>query len=421
MFDKVFKRFERSMKVSWREQPTSQDVAAIRDHRDRLALVIKSRWQIIAVLIAFAVGLLVLFWGKVPFSSMFTYGLPSMLALAFLIACNTLYQLTYRRLANLAFLNWAQLLVDMVFAAILVYFSGGASSLLWPLMLLFIIEGAVIIGPYGAWGLAVVGFSLLAIIASGEMVGLFPQVVAPFGVRVFEPDSRTYIVILTWQAAVLFGMALTSNSLLRLLGRTTRAVRPNSVIDEPTGLFSQQHFFKMVDIELGRAGRFGQAAHLLVLDIDDFGQFNKQFGIDAGDEIIKRIADSLVDEVRHAGGRDGSSNLVARLGGEEFAILYSEALESEEAPDAEDAAILAESIRSTIERIRVDDVGVTVSIGIASFPDDGMELDHLRNEADAALARAVSFGGNRIQQSGAFSNLADDDEFVPFFDSSEHE
>lgn len=414
MFERIWKRLDRSMKVSWREQPTRHDVAAVKEHRDKMALVIRTRWQILAVLFAYVAGLVLLNRTTAPADEVVHGTVPLICLIVAVLLFNTLYQLTYRRLSNLAFLNWTQLVVDMVFVALLVYFTGGASSIIWPMMLLFIIEGAIIIGPFGAWGLALVGMALLSFIVVGEMWETVPRYTSPFTPPAFDKGSTAFVSLLVWQAAVLFGMALTSNSLARLLSRTARSARPNAVLDDETGLFSAGHFFKLVDIELARARRAETSAHLLVIDIDEFGEFNRRFGIDAGDEIIRKVADCLVAEVRHVGGIDGSSNLVARLAGEEFAILYSYSLDSTTSPDAEEAAVLAEKIRAHVARTFVDGVGVTVSIGIASMPDDGLELEQLRDEADAALAMAASGGGNRIQSAGAFLSEEDDDEYVPF-------
>lgn len=396
------KRLERAMKVSWREKPSSHDVAAMRDHRDRMGLVIKTRWQITAVLIAFAIGYFIVFGGSLTDQEIRHFGIPIITLLVSTLALNGLYQATYRRLANVAFLNWAQLLVDVVYIAALVYLTGGLTSFLWPMMLLIVIEGAVIIGPSGAWGLGLFAVVMLGVAyLLGGIEGL-PTSTIPFGLGRVNPgaDIRDHLVIYVWQAAVILGMALTSNSLLRILSRPQRLPASRTIVDEMTGLLSQPHFRKMLEIEIARAVRSGEGVHLLIIDLDDFGTFNERFGIDAGDAMIARVAEELSDVVSGSGGAP-TSNMVARLGGEEFGVLFVQPIDHVGAPDAGDVARLAESIHERLSSIRVDGAGITVSIGIASAPDDGATTSSIIDAADAALSRAVERGGNRIEVTGS--------------------
>lgn len=394
------KRLERSMKVSWREQPTSHDVAAMRDHRDKMGLVIRTRWQITSLLLAFTLGYFLLFGSSLDPDQIKYFGIPFTALLVTMLGLNGIYQLTYRRLANVAFLNWAQLLLDVVYIAGLVYLSGGIASLMWPLMMLVVIEGAVIIGPGGAWGLGIFSVLMLGItnlVGAGD--GARASTI-PFSLVPMDSDALDRFVIFAWQAAVILGMALTTNSLLHILSRRPQAPASRAIVDEMTGLLTSPHFRKMLDIEVARAARSGEGAHLLLIDLDSFGAFNERFGMDAGDAMIAEVSRVLSEVAIGSSENEASSNLVARLGGEEFGVLYVESTAGSGSPDSSDAARLAEVIRDRICNLRVEEAGATVSIGIATAPDDGMTAEAIFDAADAALSRAVDHGGNRIEAAG---------------------
>jgi diguanylate cyclase (GGDEF)-like protein len=123
--------------------------------------------------------------------------------------------------------------------------------------------------------------------------------------------------------------------------------------------------------------------------------FNERFGIDAGDDMLKAIADVTAETVTPSGGAS-SLNLVSRIGGEEFAVLLVENERGESRPSAEDAVATAEKLRAAIESVRVEDAGVTVSVGVASMPEHGATADELLDAADTALALAIDSGGNVV-------------------------
>jgi diguanylate cyclase (GGDEF)-like protein len=97
-----------------------------------------------------------------------------------------------------------------------------------------------------------------------------------------------------------------------------------------------------------------------------------------------------------ADARAGSTNVAARIGGEEFAVILSEAVGSGAEPSRQEAIALAERLRAAVCTTTVDDAGVTASIGVASLPDDGVSSQELISAADEALLSAVEAGGNKV-------------------------
>jgi diguanylate cyclase (GGDEF)-like protein/PAS domain S-box-containing protein len=138
---------------------------------------------------------------------------------------------------------------------------------------------------------------------------------------------------------------------------------------------------------MARAHRHQQKMAVLYLDVDRFKSINDSLGHAIGDRLLQSVAQRLAACVR-------SSDTVSRQGGDEFVVLLSEATLGQE------AAISAEKILMTLSkphRIDQHDLTITVSIGIATYPDDGTEAETLMKNADFALLHAKNYGRNNYQ------------------------
>ncbi|MTV36449.1 diguanylate cyclase [Duganella radicis] len=163
--------------------------------------------------------------------------------------------------------------------------------------------------------------------------------------------------------------------------------------DGLTGLANRRCFDDTLNAEWQRALRQQQPLSLLMVDVDNFKQYNDAYGHLGGDECLQRIATAVSSEMR-------ANDLVARYGGEEFAvILPNQSLKG--------AAIVAERIRCRVEQLHLPNLGskqhvVTVSIGAATAlaaPEN--DPSQLVATADSALYRAKHMGRNRISLPGA--------------------
>jgi diguanylate cyclase (GGDEF)-like protein len=156
--------------------------------------------------------------------------------------------------------------------------------------------------------------------------------------------------------------------------------------DPLTGLANRRRLWASLERETARAERYGRAVSVVMLDVDGFKKFNDRLGHLAGDEALARAA-QLVRE------RSRASDLAARYGGDELALVLPET------PRA-GAIAVAEKIRASIEALRIAGERVTVSAGIASAPDDGRSAADLVRAADARLYLAKAAGGNRVAADG---------------------
>lgn len=168
--------------------------------------------------------------------------------------------------------------------------------------------------------------------------------------------------------------------------RLYRQTEDLAVKDSLTGLYVHRYFMERLDDEVKRSLRNGNPLALFMLDIDDFKKFNDEHGHIAGDAILKNIGSVLR-------GKAAAGDTVARYGGEEFAFLLLK-------NDKKAALSMAEDIRKKIEDshvvLRRKKCAVTVSIGVAMFPDDARLKDDLVLAADRALYKAKSKGKNRV-------------------------
>jgi diguanylate cyclase (GGDEF)-like protein len=151
-----------------------------------------------------------------------------------------------------------------------------------------------------------------------------------------------------------------------------------SILDGLTGIYNRRYLDEVLRREIERAKRYSQAVSLLMIDIDDFKQYNDTHGHQTGDEILKKLASFLVEAVR-------ATDMVFRYGGEEFAVMLPQTLKQ--------GAIEVAKRTINLER---QNVSITISIGLASYPEDAADKDDLIAKSDAALYQAKQLGKDRI-------------------------
>ncbi|NJP06552.1 MAG: GGDEF domain-containing protein [Chloroflexaceae bacterium] len=178
-------------------------------------------------------------------------------------------------------------------------------------------------------------------------------------------------------------MALTNLILRERLER-------QAIQDPLTGLFNRRYLDETLPREIQRAERYQHNIGVMMLDIDHFKRFNDTYGHDAGDTLLREVGAFLK---RHTRGED----IACRYGGEEFTLVLPVA-------SLDDTAQRAEEIRLGIQRLNVYHHGqpldpVTVSIGIAAFPNHNTSADGLLKHADTCLYQAKRNGRNQVVRS----------------------
>ena len=161
-------------------------------------------------------------------------------------------------------------------------------------------------------------------------------------------------------------------------------VKQLAYLDGLTGIFNRRYFEMRMVEEIDRARRFGNGMAVIMVDIDQFKRLNDEFGHLLGDEVLRQVSSVFHQQLRKI-------DVVCRYGGEEFAVLLSQT-------NSQHAFGVAEKLRRLVETWQFPGVprSVTISAGIASFPEHGTGRDELVKAADAGLYAAKLAGRNRV-------------------------
>ncbi len=214
----------------------------------------------------------------------------------------------------------------------------------------------------------------LPMIASGDLTGLLH--IEWSGHHEIDHDTQD----LVQKISDMISLSL-SNTRLR------ETLRNQSIRDPLTGVYNRRYLDETMIRELPRAKRKNSPIGVMMLDIDHFKAFNDTHGHEAGDHVLRNLGDLLLNKTR-------KEDIVCRYGGEEFSVIMPEA-------DLQTTYERAELIRAATNELnliyRQVPLGkVTVSIGVAIFPDHGVTGAEVIQTADKALYRAKAEGRNRV-------------------------
>jgi len=151
--------------------------------------------------------------------------------------------------------------------------------------------------------------------------------------------------------------------------------------DSLTGLWHHGYFQYLLGQEIKRASSLKEPFTMLMMDIDDFKIFNDTYGHQAGDAVLKNISNIFTEVSRKI-------DIIARYGGEEFTIILPNTKK-------EEGLVLAERLRRSVEKDE-NLKNITISIGVASFPEDAEKKEDLILKADKALYKAKRDGKNKV-------------------------
>lgn len=169
-----------------------------------------------------------------------------------------------------------------------------------------------------------------------------------------------------------------------------REIQELSITDGLTGVYVRRYFLQRLKEELSRAKISGSTLSYILLDVDKFKNINDTYGHIVGDAVLKGIAGILSASLRLI-------DMCARFGGEEFCLMLPETTK-------EQALAVSQRIRLKVQEAKIkafnENLTCTISMGLASYPDDAGQINTLIDKADKALYRAKAQGRNRVCAAG---------------------
>ena len=216
-------------------------------------------------------------------------------------------------------------------------------------------------------------FAVVPIMSKEQILGV--MAIGSHSVHQFPPSTMRLLDTITMQ----IGMAIEN---ARLYERALHL----AFTDNLTGLYNRRYLLDQLDREFARASRNASSLSLVMIDLDGLKAINDRFGHNEGDVVLKKVGRVLKQNTR-------ASDVAARCGGDEFVLLAPDT-------DSKSAYIVAERIRSQVERCRPKIAGqeltITISVGVAVYPGHASCVTELPKKADEAMYNAKGLGKNQV-------------------------
>jgi diguanylate cyclase (GGDEF)-like protein len=289
---------------------------------------------------------------------------------ATLLAATRVQQQLLRRARYMGWMPLLHLNLSLVLLSVGIAYTGGLRSpFVWTYAIPVAVEGVLRGGP---WGIISATASTVYLVAA-TFAATSGLVGRPF---LEEPGFSAFLISYVGMFYVVAFIASALREQVRDIFRLART-------DPLTGLANRYALRLSLEREVARARRYGLECALIVVEIDQFKRFNDRYGHLHGDEVLRRVSATLRGSCRAA-------DLPARFGGDEFVVVLPQTGKGE-------ATRVAERIRGDMEEFSLlRGFGLTVSVGVAAFPDDGLSARDLLEAADTAMYAAKSGGGNAV-------------------------
>lgn len=273
-----------------------------------------------------------------------------------------------------------QINFDLVALSLIVLFSGGLSSPIIAMFIVYIMIATFLTDYHKAFRNTLTVIVLLLVITLLQNSGIFFSSQQIMAMLTFD-----IMFIFTYFVSGYLSKNLhTNEALLKELLKQTQEL---SISDDLTGLYNQMHFFELLNLETRKSQRYNLNYSLIMFDVDFFKNYNDHNGHMYGSETLKSIGTIMKNKFR-------TSDLLAKYGGDEFVIILPQT-------DKVGAYLAAERLRESVEKQVFHGAEtqplkkLTISIGLASYPEHGLSDEEILNRTDKALYFAKESGRNR--------------------------
>jgi len=390
-----------------RSDLTQDELLELKESRKKILLVIKIRWVILCIFLVYG------------FAALYFYSLESaaqplsinlaipVVAYIFAVAYNGWYHYSYKWFLSLRHLNLIQIFFDLLYTTLVIHISGGAISWFWGVYLVLIIEGAFLAEkPYDAWVVAAGSLFFYGALLLLEYYRFLVPVSMPFDNNSVQHNISYLMLKWAWVTSLCFIVSGISSHIMGRLDEQDKKLRKMVITDSLTGLYNRKYFTLRLNSELQRAKRYGGTFSLLLMDIDNFKRVNDTWGHRTGDMVLQEVSRLIRKSIRrNENFPQYDLDIPCRIGGEEFAIILPAASSLQGSMAAErlrdsievkGALVVAEKIRKKVEGADFHGIRITVSVGVASYPEHGDDRDVLFRAADSAMYAAKERGKNRV-------------------------
>jgi diguanylate cyclase (GGDEF)-like protein len=409
----MFKDFMKKFTYVTGDIPTTEELELLKDARERTGLVIRARWILLGILAAYGIIPYLFFQDTSADLDQITavHCVVPVVAWSFVALYNAWLHYSYKEFAKIRSLNQIQLLLDLIFVTVVVHFSGGAVSWFWTMYMVLTLEAALIMEKESdTYAIAMGGMLAYGGILLFEFHGLIPPIRMPFENNALQHTFSYAMIKWGWVSITNMCVAFTGVFMMGTIRRREERLRDLVTKDNLTRLYNRRYFFYRLNSEIQRSKRYHRSLSLLILDVDDFKKVNDRYGHLAGDELLRVLSETILSNIRRSDGKPSYEvDIACRYGGEELAVILPEVT-------AGQGAVAAERLRAKIEERCGDEVKkripnvaekpggegirVTVSIGVASYPEHAAELEGLIRAADEAMYLAKRSGKNRLVIAG---------------------
>jgi diguanylate cyclase (GGDEF)-like protein len=405
----MFKGYMKDVVYVSGDVPTAVELEMLKEGRERVGLVIRARWVVLGILATYGIIPYIYFQHSSADIAEITslHCIIPIIAWCVVAVYNSFFHFSYQRFANIRPLNQIQLLLDLFFVTVVIHFSGGAVSWFWAMYMVLTLEASLIMEK----GSDTFAIALGGILAYGgllmfEYYGLIRSVKMPFENNLLQQTLSYGVIKWAWVSVTNLCLAFIGVFMMKTVRDREENLRQLVIKDSLTSLYNRRYFFSRLTSEIQRAKRYKRNLSLLIIDVDDFKKYNDRYGHLAGDVALRVISGAILSSIRRSDGKPSYDvDIACRYGGEELAVILPET-------DFAQGAVAAERLRGHIEtkcdvavakkaiidsdEARREVPGLTVSIGVASYPAHATDTEGLINAADRAMFNAKDTGKNRV-------------------------
>lgn len=385
--------------------PQQQELEQVAEIERRMLMWVKARWVLIVVLGLYTY-FMILSKGDNFVALVKEYFVVPSAAFIVIILFNVWCNFSYRKFSALKGIRYFQIILDILFTLVVIHYTGGSLSWGWVVLPLIITESSIILDErWETWAVAVLCSLLYGIQIILELNRFHPPIRVPFLEFLLE-DRFTHDVLLWLRfnfVAIFF--AVITSYLMGIIRKEELKLKQRVVIDSITETYNVNHFYHVLNSEISRSKRYDFVLSILLLDLDNFKQFNDCLSHVEGDRLVKKIAKVLRGAVRRSDTKPSYDiDILCRYGGDKFALILPNTSAEGSLRAAErllniirdqNKTILPEFCADFPDNKTLKNFKITASIGVASFPDHAQTINDLVDVVEKNVKTAKSTGKDK--------------------------